>query len=218
MGKIKQFFKENKKDITKYSIQGVISVIICGVFLMFWLHYVRATEGIGNTITLGNGVTIGTANNYGVTQSRYEITEAKDKIAYFNLNITWKDGKSEDYGKFGIFLGTPLQVDMGDGWRNFTTAVYYSPMLTSKTQDNVKLVVKPKKTKVRGDPTFYRGTDYDNSTKIDHISMETDAIFYDQDTNELTYNFIIYVDSQSKDNYVTAIQIVNPTAVTAEHP
>ena len=97
------------------------------------------------------------------------------------------------YGEFKLFLGTPIKATYGSEWENITTVLYYAPLNTLKSEKNVKLIVKPKKARVRGDPTFYQGEDYDlnKSLRLEQLHIVTDAVFYDEETNELTYNFDI---------------------------
>ena len=65
-----------------------------------------------------------------------------------------------------------------------------------------------------------RGTDYNNDTRLSKIHIITDAVLYDEETNELTYNFVLsyYESDVPKDMKVTKILAEGKNIVLADIP
>lgn len=181
------FDKETKQTIKIELAKTTIVVLFLGVFAFYLLNEIKEARAL--PIRLGSNSDVS-------WEERYEITVDKEDLAEFNVLIHWKNGTSEDYGTFGMFLGKPLKFDRGDGWSNVTTIIYYSPFQTVKAQQDVKLIVKPKKARLRGDPEFFRGIDFRNDTIAYSLHIITDAVIYDEETNLLTYNFVVQIGSQ----------------------
>lgn len=185
--KLKKIFdKETKQTIKIELAKTLIVVLFLGIFAIYWLKEIRDVQALPLRFGLSSDVS---------WEERYEITVDKEDLAEFNVWIHWKNETFEDYGTFGMFLGKPMRFDRGDGWYNVTTVVYYSPLQTVKAQQDVKLIVKPKKARLRGDPEFFRGIDFRNDTIAYSLHIITDAVIYDEETNLLTYNFVVQVGS-----------------------
>ena len=176
--------KELKDIIIKQIVVGGISLVFLGLFAFGFIKYAYAQANNNNNIIYSSGFA-------SVPEDRYEITTTKEQFASFNVAIKWSDNITEEIGTFQLFLGRPLKIDYGNGYENITTVLYYSPLQTIKLQKDVKLIVKPKKKRIRGDPVFYRGIDYTNETRLDRLKIEVDAVIYDEETDDLIYNFEI---------------------------
>jgi len=206
----KQFKKTLKEKLLIEGGKTLIVVVFLGLFSFFMIGHFKNVAAQSGPIIIGGG----SPSN----QERFEITTGKDAFAEFNPQFVWDDGYVEDYGTFKLFLGSPLQLNTGGGCNNVTTVLYYSPANKVKVEKDVKLIVKKKR--LRGDPTFFRGTDYNNDTRLSKIHIITDAVLYDEETNELTYNFVLsyYESDVPKDMKVTKILAEGKNIVLADIP
>lgn len=168
-----------KRELIRYAFASVWVILLCGLAYGAYAFVINPQYDY--------------SGSSGIYDERYEITTNKEEFATYNIVITWDDGVEEDYGTFKMFLGSPMKVSYGGDWEDAVTVNYYSPMDTIKSEGNVKLVVRPKRARVRGDPTFYRGIDFRNDTRLEQVHVVTDAVFFDEETNELTYNFEIEI-------------------------
>lgn len=194
------FDKETKKTIKIELAKTLIVVLFLGIFAFYWIKEINATT---SSIRLGSSDVS--------WQERYEITVDKEDLAEFSVNIHWKNKTkeiTENYGTFAMYLGKPMKLDTGDGWRNVTTVIYYSPLQTVKAQQDVKLIVKPKKARLRGDPEFFRGIDFRNDTIAYSLHIVIDAVIYDEESNLLTYNFVVQVGSHPIGVDITKVEAI----------
>lgn len=199
---MKWFDKETKKTMKIELLKTLIVVLFLGAFAFYWIKEIQEVRALPIRFNSNSDIS---------WEERYEITVYKEDLAEFDVLMNWEDNITENYGTFGMYLGKPMKFDRGDGWRNVTTVIYYSPFQTVKAQQDVKLILKPKKARLRGDPEFIRGVDFRNDTKAYSIHIITDAVFYDEETNLLTYNFVVRVSSMS-----IKPKIVNVEAILTE--